>query len=102
MRWLLIVVGLCLALTVLRAALAVLLIAWLLLVLWGILFKPAETFGLLALLMFGAVLQTHTVAVLLIVGFLACVALVGRPDQPHPPSNAKLLAGRTKPGSPDR
>lgn len=73
MRWFLLFIGLCLALTVLRAAIVALLIVLALSLLWGAFFRPAETFGFVALLLFGAVLQTHTIAVLLLIGFLAFV-----------------------------
>jgi hypothetical protein len=87
-------------LTVLRAALAVLLIVLVLSVLWGALFRPAETFGFILMLLFSAVLQTHTLAVLILIGFLCCVALVCSADQRDQPGDLKLLTDRTKNASP--
>lgn len=82
MRWLVILVGLCIALTVLRAALAVLLIVLVVSILWGAFFRPAETFGSILLVLFSAVLQTHTLAVLILIGVLGFVVVVRRPVAP--------------------
>ena len=93
MRWVLLLLGMCVALTVLRAALAVLLIVLALSLLWGLFFRPAHCFGCGALLLFAAVLQTHTLAVLLVIGFLGFIALVRRPVNWHGCASEQKLIG---------
>lgn len=83
MRWIVIIILACLAVTVLKAAVTLLLILLGLAVLWGVFFRPAETFGFVALLVFSAVLQTHTVAVLVLIGFLGFIAFMRRPIEPR-------------------
>lgn len=102
MRWLLIVIGVCFALAVLRAAIVVLFILVALSVLWGVFFRPAETFGFIALLLFSAVLQTHTIAVLVLIGFLGLVVIASRPveREDRKPSSTFLLPDRSNESRP--
>lgn len=100
MRWFLIFIGVCLALTVLRAALAVLLIVVVLSLFWGALFRPAETFGFILLLLFSAVLQTHTIAVLILIGFLGFIVLLRQPAENQDPDAAPGQLTLPPPGVP--
>lgn len=79
MRWFAIIIVACLALTVLRAAIVVLVVAVGLSVLWGVFCRPAETFGLLLLLAFISLLNLYPLAVLSLIGFLGFIALVRGP-----------------------
>jgi hypothetical protein len=79
MRWFAIIIVACLALTVLRTAIVVLVAAVGLSVLWGVFFRPAETFGLLLLLAFISLLNLYPLAVLSLIGFLGFIVLMRRP-----------------------
>jgi chromate transport protein ChrA len=81
-RWFLIFIGVCLGLAALRAAIAVLIVAIVLSLLWGMLFKPAETVGFAALLIFMGLLNQHPLPVLLVIAFFLSVALLRRPTEP--------------------
>lgn len=76
MRWLLIFLTLCVALTVLRAAAAVLLIALAILFLRGAIFRTAETCTLLFLLLLTSLTSQHPIAVLMTFAYLGSLALV--------------------------
>ena len=94
MKWFLIFIGACLALTVLKATALVLLILVALAVLWGTFFRPAETFVLLVLLVFTSLANQHPIAVLGVFAFLGFIALVRRDGpkmSPPPPPPAKPL-----------
>jgi hypothetical protein len=80
MRWLVIIIVACLLLTVLKAAIAVLLILLGIAVLWGVYFRPAETFGFFALMSFMSVLERYPLPVLLLIGLLGVLAFLQRPD----------------------
>jgi hypothetical protein len=73
------------ALSVLQYALAVLMLAFLLLLVWGAIVHPAETVGGLAFFLFATVLVNHTLATLGAIAFLGFWLIVRRPDAP--PSN---------------
>src|SRR5689334_20194586 len=80
MRWFVIIIFACLLLTVLKAAIAVLLILLGIAALWGIYFRPAETFSFFALMCFMSVLERYPVPVLLLIGLLGVLAYRQRPD----------------------
>lgn len=82
MRWVMLFIAAGLALTVLKAAIVVLLLMIALAILWGIFFRSAQTFGLLAFLVFTSLLQQHPVPVLVLVGVLGVIAYVRRPAGP--------------------
>jgi hypothetical protein len=93
MRWLVIIIVACLLLTVLKAAIAVLLILLGIAVLWGVYFRPAETFGFFALLSFMSILERFPLPVLLLIGLLAVLTFVDRSNSPPvaQESQVKLL-----------
>jgi hypothetical protein len=78
MRWLAIIIVACWVLAVLRVALIVLVVILALLILWGLLFRPAETVGAILLFVFLGLLEQHPVAVMLLVGVLAVASLQSR------------------------
>lgn len=79
MRWLIFILVACLALAVLKATIIALLIIFGLMILWGVLFRPAETFGFIALMGFMSLLEQRPLPVLLLIGFLGLIALMQRP-----------------------
>lgn len=89
MRWVAILLVSCVALAALQYVLAALVIGLLLLILWGLIVQPSETFGALAFFLFASMLVDHTAATLTflgLVGFLLIVreartATSGSPDQ---------------------
>jgi hypothetical protein len=93
MRWLVIIIVACLLLTVLKAAIAVLLILLGIAVLWGVYFRPAETVGFFALMCFMSVLERYPLPVLLLIGLLGVLAYLQRPDgaQTSKDTEPKLL-----------
>jgi hypothetical protein len=78
-RWLLIIIVTCLALTALKFAVIALAIALLISVLWGAFAHPAEAFGTLAFFLFANVLVNHTVACLALAGCIGCCFIVRQP-----------------------
>lgn len=75
MRWLVIILVACLAVTVLRATIVVLLLLLALAVAWGVFFRPAETFGFFGLMAFLGILERYPLPVLLLIGLLSLLAL---------------------------
>jgi hypothetical protein len=80
MRWLGFILVACLAIALLKATVIVLLIVLGLMTVWGVLFRPVETFGFVALLGFMSLLEQRPIAVLVLIGLLGLVALLCRPD----------------------
>ena len=70
MRWLVIIIIACLLLTVLKAAIAVLLILLGIAVLCCLYSRPAELFGFFLLMSFMGVLERYPLPVLLLIGVL--------------------------------
>ena len=88
MRLLPVIIVAALILTALRAAIVVLVIVVFLSLVWGALFRTAETFGLLLLMMFMSVLNQQPLAVLSLIGFLGFIALMQKSPTPSGPVNA--------------
>ena len=88
MRWLVFVLVACLALAVLKATIIALLVTFGLMILWGVLFRPAETFGFFALMCFMSILERYPLPVLLLIGLLGVLAYLQRPDN-APSSNER-------------
>lgn len=80
MRWFLVLLVACVALTALRFAVIALVLILLITVLWGAYAHPGELFGTLAFILIANLLMTHTVACLALIGFLGFWLIVRRPD----------------------
>lgn len=96
MRWLLILLVACVALTALKFAVIALILALIITVLWGAYAHPAELFGTLVFFVMANLLMTHTVACFALVAFLGFWLIVRRPDRAPPEGDPapKLLANR--------
>jgi hypothetical protein len=84
MRWLLILLVACVALTALKFAVIALALAVVIMVLWGAFAHPAETLGTLAFFLFARILTTHTAPCLAFVAAIAiCLLLRPTPQECH-------------------
>jgi hypothetical protein len=84
MRWLVILLLACVALTVLKLAVIALALALVIVVLWGAFVHPAETLGTLAFFLFARILTTHTAPCLAFLGAIAiCLLLRPTPQECH-------------------
>jgi hypothetical protein len=68
----------CIVLTVIQAALSVLVIVGILLLIVGVFYRPAETFGLLMFGAFSTLLQTHPVGCIWLITLMLIVAFFKR------------------------
>lgn len=76
MRLIGIILAACLALAILKAAIAALLLTCVIGILGGLIWRPKETLGLITLLIVGGIAQAHGAAVVGLVGLLTlCSAL---------------------------
>jgi hypothetical protein len=114
-RWFLILLVACVALTALKFAAVALALVLVITILWGAYAHPGELFGTLAFFLIANLMMTHTVASLTLVGFLSSLLLVcggeqgrsreqttTRPEQrdgDQPGPNARL--GQRDPGKLD-
>jgi hypothetical protein len=87
-RWLLIVLIACIALTALKFVVIALALALVIIVLWGAFAHPAETLGTLLFFLFAQAFMAHTAASLAFLGCLGlCLAISGRLTAgPRPPA----------------
>jgi hypothetical protein len=78
MRWFVILLVACIALTALKFVVIALALALVIVVLWGAFAHPAETLGTLAFFLFARILAMHTAACLAFLGVVA-ICLLLRP-----------------------
>jgi len=92
-RWFLILLLACVAVTALKFAVIALVLLLAITLLWGAYAHPGELFGTLAFFVIANLLMTHTVACLTLVGFLGFWLIVRRPDSrvDRPSEQPKLL-----------
>jgi lysylphosphatidylglycerol synthetase-like protein (DUF2156 family) len=95
-KWFLILLVACVAVTALKFAIIALILALIITLLWGAYAHPGELFGTLAFFLAANLLMTHTVACLTLVGFIGFWLIVRRPDATPTQEQAeqKLLANR--------
>jgi hypothetical protein len=100
-RWFLVLLVACVAVTALKFAVIALFLALIITVLWGAYAHPGELFGTLAFFLIANLLMNHTVACLTFAGFIGFWLIVRRPESvptnddpaPESPSNGRSNGG---------
>ena len=82
MRLILILLVTCVIMAVLKLAIIALLVVLVITILWGAYAHPGELFGTLAFFLIANLLMTHTVACLMLIGFLGFWLIVRRSEAP--------------------
>lgn len=90
----------CLLLAALQALLAILAVAFVLLLVWGLLFRTRETVGLIAFCLFLEALFTHpfvTIGVIAVLAGVVWIARIKEAESPTPQPPVALLPPPAKP-----
>lgn len=91
----------CLLLAALQALIAILTVAFVLLLVWGLLFRTRETVGLIAFCLFLEALFVHpftTIGIIVLLAAIVLIANVGTEVPPDPQAPAALLPPPPPPG----
>jgi hypothetical protein len=81
-RWLVLLLLACVALTALKFAAIALVLILIITVLWGAYAHPGELFGTLAFFLVANMLMNHTGACLTLIGFLGVLVIIRSPNAP--------------------
>ena len=81
-------------LSVLQAAISVLVIIGLIALLIGVFVRPAETFGVLAFGVFANLMQSHPVGAIWVISLMLLVVIV-KPDRPSTEAHVERLPERS-------